>query len=561
MSARWVGLALAMLAMGEAGVVAAAPRRRPPPVPAPSPSPSPSVTPEPTPSPTPEPVDPAVARAKAAFAAADRAYNDGDYETAVREYKNAYEAKPHPSVLFNIGQAHERLVDYTQAVSYFERYLAEMGEAAPDRKAVENRVRALRSLPARVRVAAVPEDAVVTLHGQQDFQARPGELVKVPAGHYEVRVSKDGFETAVDEVVAEFGQPYSFSFRLVPETGRVYVTVQPRSARIFVDSKLVAEGSYVDRLGVGLHMVRAEANGRPPAETPILIKSAGTVRVRLALEAPEPSGRRELVAAASVYGGLLSSGLATTIREDLKDRGGLVLGIGAGGALIGFAGSYLGTRSGVTVGTSSAVIGSGVWGLVGGALVADAAGKDQDTVNAVGLISSIGTSTAAAIAAPAMDLSPGDAAVWNSGGLWGMTTGFLFAASVADDTDPGLSPRLTFSSLLGGLIGGAIIARTSEMSRAHVALIDLAGLAGVASGGALATALRESDTADNPNARTTARFALAGLVIGIGSGIYLTRHYDEDDSSVPVTTIARLVPMVAPLPEGGGMAMWAGGWE
>ena len=86
-------------------------------------------------------------------------------------------------------------------------------------------------------------------------------------------------------------------------------------------------------------------------------------------------------------------------------------------------------------------------------------------------------------------------------------------------------------------------------------------MAGRASGGALATALRESDTADNPNARTTARFALAGLVIGIGSGIYLTRHYDEDDSSVPVTTIARLVPMVAPLPEGGAMAMWAGGWR
>ena len=114
----------------------------------------------------------------------------------------------------------------------------------------------------------------------------------------------------------------------------MYVTVQPRSARIFVDSKLVAEGSYVDRLGVGLHMVRAEANGRPPAETPILIKSAGTVRVRLALEAPEPSGRRELVASASVYGGLLSSGLATTIREDLKDRGGLVV---AGRADIGGA--------------------------------------------------------------------------------------------------------------------------------------------------------------------------------------------------------------------------------
>src|SRR5262249_61136022 len=95
--------------------------------------------------------------AKAHYEKAQQLYATGNYDEAIAEYQEAYRLKPHPNVLYNIAQAYERLLDYAQSVTWFERYLAEAPPDAPERVIVENRLKILRNLPARVSVTTIPE--------------------------------------------------------------------------------------------------------------------------------------------------------------------------------------------------------------------------------------------------------------------------------------------------------------------------------------------------------------------------------------------------------------------
>lgn len=50
-------------------------------------------------------------------------YGDGDYAAAVREFEAAYELRPRPRLLFNIGQSYRLLRNYPQALRYYHLYI------------------------------------------------------------------------------------------------------------------------------------------------------------------------------------------------------------------------------------------------------------------------------------------------------------------------------------------------------------------------------------------------------------------------------------------------------
>src|SRR5262249_27917150 len=91
-------------------------------------------------------------------------YTAGEYERALPEFRTADCLEPAPEDVFNIAQGHERLVDYEKAVVWFEAYIRLLpSSAAEEIRNVGNRVKALRRLPARIRVATDPPGAKVTL--------------------------------------------------------------------------------------------------------------------------------------------------------------------------------------------------------------------------------------------------------------------------------------------------------------------------------------------------------------------------------------------------------------
>src|SRR5579859_6339694 len=70
--------------------------------------------------------------AKAAFQAGKEAFERGDYELALQSFQRANQLVPAPSLMYNIGNTHERLGHYKEAASAFEGYLSQAGPPTTD---------------------------------------------------------------------------------------------------------------------------------------------------------------------------------------------------------------------------------------------------------------------------------------------------------------------------------------------------------------------------------------------------------------------------------------------
>lgn len=70
------------------------------------------------------------------FEKAEKLFGLGRFAEARVEYEAAYEAKPLPEFLYNIGQCHRNLGDFQSAIFSFRRYL-DLKPDASNRKAVE----------------------------------------------------------------------------------------------------------------------------------------------------------------------------------------------------------------------------------------------------------------------------------------------------------------------------------------------------------------------------------------------------------------------------------------
>lgn len=80
--------------------------------------------------------DPAERAAKRHFDRGQKLFNLGKFEEALDEYTQAYEAKPIPDFLFNIGQCHRNLNNFDAAIFSFKKYL-KLAPEAENRDQVE----------------------------------------------------------------------------------------------------------------------------------------------------------------------------------------------------------------------------------------------------------------------------------------------------------------------------------------------------------------------------------------------------------------------------------------
>jgi tetratricopeptide (TPR) repeat protein len=92
--------------------------------------------------------------------------DQGRFEAAIQAFEAAYALAPHPTVLYNLGQAALAAGKRRQALDYFERYLREPAEMTADpsrRTGVEQIVAELRSEfppPAQIHPPATTRPAV-----------------------------------------------------------------------------------------------------------------------------------------------------------------------------------------------------------------------------------------------------------------------------------------------------------------------------------------------------------------------------------------------------------------
>lgn len=94
-----------------------------------------------------------IAQAKKAFAAGTRAYENGDFETALMRFERAYELTGSPDLLYNIATVSDRMRRDEEALEAYEGYIAARPNS-PDREHVRGRIEVLRaSIEAKQRAA------------------------------------------------------------------------------------------------------------------------------------------------------------------------------------------------------------------------------------------------------------------------------------------------------------------------------------------------------------------------------------------------------------------------
>ena len=465
-------------------------------------------------------------------------YEQGDYKGAVVELVSAYCLSPHYLALLSIGQAYERELEYEKAIAYFRRFVLEVPKDAkplnacdPDpqdqKQLIAARISVLEGLPARVRVNTEPANAHVTIENEARKVAddRSGKEIEIPGGRYTMTIEHEGFRTVTREIVAEVGKPYTFFEKLEPKRGRLRVHVAPADARLFVDKLQVGTGVYEAEMPGGHYTVSAEAPDflTDTREVEVLADRDTTINVELT---PRPQvGRRQLLAYGTVAGGVAGGTLIGAQSNQFY----ILLGIG-GGFAAGALAAYFGTEKDLPLGTSSLTITSSLMGAVAGASAASIFTANGNVISPAiggGLVLGAGLGY---YAGEKLHVRPGDAAIVNSGALWGTVAGGLFAVSFdSAGKHRSADSGIILSGLGLGTVAGALLAHNYTVSRGRAALIDASGVLGIVLGlAANSVSSRGAATSDE----RTSNFAVGGLAVGLIAGGVLTRHMDEPKLSL-----------------------------
>lgn len=82
---------------------------------------------------------------------ANTAYSHNDFSAAARAWRQVYDAQPSPELALNLGRVYERMGEATEAMRFFERFLASANVEPAVRTDVERRLASARALEQRRR--------------------------------------------------------------------------------------------------------------------------------------------------------------------------------------------------------------------------------------------------------------------------------------------------------------------------------------------------------------------------------------------------------------------------
>jgi iron complex outermembrane receptor protein len=95
------------------------------------------------------------ASAKRHYEEGTKAFNLGEFPRAVKEYRAAYNLRPHPALLYNIAQSYRLAGDPAQAVFFYRSYLRNVPDAA-NRREVQERIAVLQAQIAEQKASTAP---------------------------------------------------------------------------------------------------------------------------------------------------------------------------------------------------------------------------------------------------------------------------------------------------------------------------------------------------------------------------------------------------------------------
>jgi tetratricopeptide (TPR) repeat protein len=218
--------------------------------------------------------DRAIEEARARFQKGVQLYREGSFESALAEFRRAYQLAPSYRILFNVGQVQFELHDHVEALKAFRQYLSEGGNEIPtDRRTqVEADIQKLEGRVAYLDIATNVDGAQITVDDVPVGTSPLRAPVLVNTGPRRVAVSKTGHGATARNVTVAGGdrikisldmteatasrQPIDLSSRRQP--GKVEVVSQPNRTGVWIG--VVATGIFAIGTGTFALLTR-EAKG------------------------------------------------------------------------------------------------------------------------------------------------------------------------------------------------------------------------------------------------------------------------------------------------------------
>lgn len=254
------------------------PAAKTPPAPAPKPAQPPQLA---------QPAQPAqVEEAKRHFEQAVALFNDGNYSAALAEFQAAYQARPAPQVLYNIGLTEKALFRYPEAIDALNRYLAGSPNLAPEARArTLELIGEMKALLADVTLSVTPPGATITVDGRVLGQA-PLPVVQLAAGAHSIEVAKDGYRAERRDLMVTAGVPAKMSVALaaIPRTGKVHIAASVPQAMISIDGKPVGLAPLDVELLQGGHQLAVSAPKYDVHRSELVVAAGQTRTVEITLD-------------------------------------------------------------------------------------------------------------------------------------------------------------------------------------------------------------------------------------------------------------------------------------
>jgi tetratricopeptide (TPR) repeat protein len=158
--------------------------------------------------------DDSVKKARDLFAQGVKLYSSGRFERALEAFQQAYDLRPNAIVRVNIANCHERMGRPVEAISNFERFLAETDGQSRQQQAVESAIKRLRGKLSELTIQVVPDGASVQIDSIQRKRAPIVEPIALSAGKHVIEVTHSDYPPERREIELQSGRPMEISIIL-----------------------------------------------------------------------------------------------------------------------------------------------------------------------------------------------------------------------------------------------------------------------------------------------------------------------------------------------------------
>jgi hypothetical protein len=210
-----------------------------------------------------KPTDRVLAEARRRLQQGNKQYEAGNYEPALRLYLAAYELVPSPDILFNIGLAREKVLDYEGCALAFQDYLAAIADEDPTRDRAAERYESCRArAEIQVKISSIPPGAAISIgvEAADSFRGRTPAQIKLTPGNYVVAVELPGYVPLTQTVAVDVGRQVEVDFPL-EKLSTLAIEADVAGATVVLDGGEPLPAPVRRELRAGLHAVRVFKDG------------------------------------------------------------------------------------------------------------------------------------------------------------------------------------------------------------------------------------------------------------------------------------------------------------